>query len=197
MRITLLATLVAAAFGLAAPSAFSQADLSGAVATAPGQARAVAVVTAQARVTAVDPATRTVTLQLEDGKTRSITVGQDVRNFDQIKVGDTVRAKYVESVSIELKKDGKSVLGQTERSSVQRSEPGDKPGGVAIHEVSVTADVVNVDADKQLVTVKNDKGEVFDLGVRDPEQLKLVKKGDQVQATYTEAVAIGLEPAAK
>jgi len=62
---------------------------------------------------------------------------------------------------------------------------------------SVTADVVNVDADKQLVTVKNDKGEVFELGVRDPEQLKLVKKGDQVQATYTEAVAIGLEPAAK
>jgi len=197
MRVTLLATLVAAALGLAATPAFSQADLTGAVATAPGQAKAVAVVTAQAKVTAVDPATRTVTLQLDDGKTRAITVGPDVRNFDQIKVGDTVRAKYVESVSIELKKDGKSVLGQTERSTVQRSEPGEKPGGVAIREVSVTADVVNVDADKQLVTVKNDKGEVFDLGVRDPEQLKLVKKGDQVQATYTEAVAIGLEPAAK
>jgi hypothetical protein len=89
------------------------------------------------------------------------------------------------------------VLGQTERSSLERSAPGEKPGGLAIREVSVVADVVNVDADKQLVSVKNDKGEVFDLGVRDPEQLKLVKKGDQVQATYTEAIAIGLEPASK
>ena len=197
MRYTPIAALVAAALGLAAGTAFSQANLSGAVATAPGQAKAVAVVDAQATVTAVDPATRSVTLQLDDGKTRTISVGQDVRNFDQIKVGDKVRAKYVESVSIELKKDGKSVLGQTERSTLERSQPGEKPGGIAIREVSVIADVVNVDADKQLVSVKNDKGEVFELGVRDPEQLKLVKKGDQVQATYTEAVAIGLEPAAK
>jgi hypothetical protein len=31
--------------------------------------------------------------------------------------------------------------------------------------------------------------------MRDPEQLKLVKVGDQVDATYTEALAISVEPA--
>jgi hypothetical protein len=33
--------------------------------------------------------------------------------------------------------------------------------------------------------------------VRDPEQFKLIAKGDQVEATYTEAVAIEVTPAAK
>jgi hypothetical protein len=43
--------------------------------------------------------------------------------------------------------------------------------------------------------VKNKEGETFDLNIRDPEQLKLIKKGDQIQATYTEAVAVSLKPA--
>jgi len=47
-----------------------------------------------------------------------------------------------------------------------------------------------------LVSVKNDKGQIIDLNIKDPEQLKLIKKGDQIQATYTEAVAISLTPAA-
>ena len=32
--------------------------------------------------------------------------------------------------------------------------------------------------------------------MQDPEQLKLVKKGDQVQVTYKQALAIALEPPA-
>jgi len=43
--------------------------------------------------------------------------------------------------------------------------------------------------------VKNKEGRIIDLNVRDPEQLKLVKKGDQIQATYTEAVAIEMTEA--
>lgn len=193
MRATLLATLVAAA--LAASTTLAQPKVDAAVATAPGQAKAVSVVTAEATVAAVDPATRNITLKLKDGKTRTITAGSEVRNFDQIKVGDIVHAKYIESLSIELKKEGKAMLGQVQHGSLERSAKGEKPGGVAIREVTAVAEVVNVDAGKQLVTVKNDKGDQFDLQVKDPEQLKLVKKGDQVQATYTEALAIGLEPA--
>jgi Cu/Ag efflux protein CusF len=36
-----------------------------------------------------------------------------------------------------------------------------------------------------------------DLRVQDPERLKRVKKGDQVKAVYTEALAISVEPATK
>jgi len=46
-----------------------------------------------------------------------------------------------------------------------------------------------------VVTLKGPQRTV-ELKVRDPEQFKLIKKGDQVQATYTEAVAIAVTPAA-
>ncbi len=36
---------------------------------------------------------------------------------------------------------------------------------------------------------------MVDLEVPDPEQLKRIKQGDQVQAVYTEALALKLEPA--
>jgi len=36
---------------------------------------------------------------------------------------------------------------------------------------------------------------IVDLHVRNPEQFKLAKVGDQVEATFTDAVAISLEPA--
>ena len=39
--------------------------------------------------------------------------------------------------------------------------------------------------------------QTVDLRIKDPNQLKLVKVGDQVEATYTEALAVSVEPAAK
>jgi len=119
-----------------------------------------------------------------------------VRNFDQIKPGDHVKAKYMESLTVELKKNGKAVVGRSDTGSMERAGTGQKPGGAAIREVSVTADVVGVDTKKNIVHLKNEHGEIVDLQLHDPEQVKLVKKGDQVQATYTEALAVSLEPAA-
>ena len=169
----------------------------GGVAVAPGKAAAAAVVKLTATVEAVDPATRTVTLKGPKGELHEVVAGDHVRNFDQIKVGDKVNIQYLESLAIELKKDGKAVVGRTETNDLQRAAPGEKPGGVAKSEVTIVADVVAVDAKKKKVSVKNAKGEVVDLHVDDPEQIKLIKKGDQIQATYTQAVAIAMEPAAK
>ena len=192
--LTLLAVAVAAALPRAS-LAQKKPEVSGAVATAPGQAKAVAAVTAEATVDKIDPATRTVTLKLPSGETRPVVAGDEVRNFDQIKVGDKLKVKYVEALTLELKKGGKAVVGRTETGALDRSAPGQKPGGVARREVTVVADVVNVDEKAKKVTVKGEKGQM-DLNVRDPEQLKLIKKGDQVQATYVEALAIAMEPAA-
>ena len=192
--LTVLAILVAAAVSPMTLAA-EKPEVSGMVATAPGKGAAVQVVKATATVEAVDPATRTVTLKMPRGETRSLVAGEEVRNFDQIKAGDKVTVKYLEALTLELKKDGKAIVGRTETGSLERAAPGQKPGGVATREVKAVADVVAVDAKKKTVSVKNDKGEVTDLNIRDPEQLKLVKVGDQIEATYTEALAISMEPA--
>ena len=56
--------------------------------------------------------------------------------------------------------------------------------------------MVGLDADKQVVTLKGPKRTV-DLKITDPEQFKRIAKGDQVEATYTQALAIAVEPAKK
>ena len=194
-------SILAIAVAAAMPSAFAEqakGPMGGAVVgTAPGKGVAMQAVKASATVEAVDPATRTVKLKNSRGEVRTITAGPEVRNFDQIKVGDTVTIEFVEALAIELKKakDGKVAVGKGEVKSLERSDPGKKPGGMATREVTAVADVVAVDDKKGKVSVKNDKGETFDLNIRDPEQLKLIKKGDQIQATYTEAMAISMTPA--
>src|SRR5688572_5456273 len=73
------------------------------VASEPGKAAIVATAEVTATVVAVDKATRTVTLKGPQ-RTVDIVAGDAVRNFDQIKVGDRVVAKYVEALTLELKK---------------------------------------------------------------------------------------------
>ncbi|MFM2446665.1 MAG: hypothetical protein RI936_1112, partial [Pseudomonadota bacterium] len=73
--------------------------------------------------------------------------------------------------------------------------PGAAPGAVAGRQVTVIADVIAVDAAKQSVRLQGPK-RVVDLKVRDPQQFKAIKVGDQIEGTFTEAVAIALEPAA-
>jgi hypothetical protein len=72
---------------------------------------------------------------------------------------------------------------------------GAQPRGTAGRQITVLADVVAVDNDNRLVTLRGPEGNMVDLKVPDPEQLKLIKKGDQVRAVYTEALAVAVEPA--
>ncbi|WP_408228762.1 MULTISPECIES: hypothetical protein [Paraburkholderia] len=58
------------------------------------------------------------------------------------------------------------------------------------------ADVVAVNPKHKTVTLRGPKGNTLDLKVEDPAQFANIKKGDQVDAVYTEALAISVEPAA-
>ena len=63
-------------------------------------------VTATATIRAIDPATRSITLRTEKGDEDTFTVGPEVTRFDQLKVGDTIRATYYEAVVFQLRKPG-------------------------------------------------------------------------------------------
>jgi plasmid maintenance system killer protein len=63
--------------------------------------------------------------------------------------------------------------------------------------VTVTATVEAIDAKKNRVTLKGPEGKTQEIKVKDPKNLVNVKVGDQVVLTYTEALAISVEPAKK
>jgi hypothetical protein len=106
-----------------------------------------------------------------------------------------VKAEYSQALTIMLKK-GNAPLTANETQTLDRAPVGAKPGGSASREVTIMANVVAVDRQNGVVTLKGPQGNTVDLVVQDPEQLKRIKKGDQMQAVYTEAVAIAVEPVA-
>lgn len=165
------------------------------MATAPGKGVAANVIEITASVQAVNKADRTVTIKGPRGNVETVKAGPEVKNFDQIKVGDNVALRYVEALSLELKKGGKALVARTDSTMEATAKPGEKPAAGVGRQIHVVANVVAVDAATQTVSLKGPK-QTVDLHLADPEQFKLVKVGDQVEATYTEAVALSVEPAA-
>lgn len=162
--------------------------------TAPGKGTITETRTIVATVEAVDAARRQVTLKGPKGKVVALTVGPDVRNLEQVKVGDQVVVRYVEALSLTLKKGGKELRSSSEITDGVRAPAGARPAGAVAEQVKVTADVIGVNAKTHLVRLRGPEQEV-DLYVRDPKQLKLIKVGDQVEAVYTQALALSVEPA--
>jgi Cu/Ag efflux protein CusF len=163
--------------------------------SAPGKATLARTTKVTGIVESIDVPQRRVVIKGPKGKTFPLTVGPDVRNLDQVKVGDAVVVRYLEALSLTLMKDGKELRGATQSVDGARSAAGEKPAGVIAQQVEATADVIAVDRKKQVVTLRGPK-QVVELKVRDPEQLKLIKVGDQIHAVYTEALALAVEPAA-
>lgn len=166
------------------------------VSKGPGVAGAAQTVHLAATITAIDPATRSITLKGPEGKEVTVNAGPQVKNFAQMKVGDQVNVAYTEALTLELKKGGGKAVARTEQAGAAGAKPGDRPAGLVGRQVTVVADVVDVNPATQTVTLRGPQRTV-ELKVRDPEQFKLVAKGDQVEATYTEAVAVEVTPAAK
>ncbi len=189
-----------AALGIATAAALAVPALAqtGAVVVAkePGKATVAQTVKVTATITAIDKASRDVTLKGPQGNEVTVTAGPQVKNFDVLKVGDQVNVEYVEALTLELKKGGGLVVQRTEQAAAKGAKPGETPAGVAGRRVTVIADVVGVDAAKQVVTLKGPQRTV-ELRIQDPEQFKRVAKGDQVEATYTQALAVALAPAPK
>ena len=164
-----------------------------AVASAPGRAEVARAVRVSATVSAIDKATRTVTLKGPDGKEFTVVAGPEVRNFDQVQVGSEVIVDFLQALALELKKGGGAARTISESSESARAEPGAQPGAAGSRSVTVMADVTAVDSSKQDVTLRGPKRTV-NLHVPDPKQFKMIAVGDQVEATYTEAVAVSVEP---
>ncbi len=168
-----------------------------ALASEPGKAVAARAVEVSAMVIGIDKAARTLTLKGPKGDVFDIVASEEVKNFDQIKAGDVVVARYAEALTLELRKIKSAAGGVTMIEDAVKASPGERPAVAGARQLTAIADVVAVDAKASTITLKGPKGNVVKLNVRNPEQFKVVKKGDQIEVTYTEALALSVEPAPK
>jgi hypothetical protein len=152
----------------------------------------VDALTDTATVQSVNAADRSVVLRHADGSTTTYECGPDVRNFDQIKVGDQVTATVAESVAVALIKGGVPPAAGT-ASTIVRSPLGAKPGGRIVDTVGFTARVLSVDYAGREVMLQMVDGQKKTLKVGPDVNLGYVNPGDDVGVKITRAFAISVQ----
>ena len=187
MVATLVAGLVIGALGAAPGTASAQAGPMPVVATQ----QAIAITTT---ITAIDRATRHVTFAGPNGKSVTVRVGTQVNNFDQLKVGDKVAAKYYESLVIEGRK---ASVGDNSVKAIGSSQVEDEQGqaGAMVdtqQTLTVVAKVYAIDKPNGLITLRGPKGNFRTIKVKDASLLTHMTIGDDVVLKYTEAWAVAL-----
>ncbi len=189
--------LIAAAIATTANAQKPDATGGAVLASEPGKAVVARKVEISAQVMGIDKATRTLTLKGPKGNVVDLVASDEVKNFDQIKLGDFVVARYAEALTLELKKTKSAGGGLEMREEAAKAKPGERPAVAGARQVTALASVTAVDPKKSTITLKGPRGNEVTLNVQNPDQFKVVKKGDQVEVTYTEALALSVEPAPK
>jgi arginine repressor len=159
----------------------------------PGGAAAIAT-TATATVKAIDAEKRTVTLQTPDGQAVTVKCGKDVVNFDQIKVGDQIRATAIERIAVYVGKAG--APNDAAGKMIALAPKGAKPGAVIVDTEQMTDKIDSVDAANHTVTLQGISGKAQTMDVARDVDLSAVQKGDDVVVRCTKGVAMIDEGAA-
>lgn len=146
----------------------------------------------EGEVVKIDKKTRTITFKNKEGESKFV-AGPEIKNFDQIKKGDRLSVSYELAVAIELiktKSDG--VRSKLETNTVTSSKANEKPSETIANKTTITADIVEVNRDKKLVSVKGPSGKVTTVTVKNPALLADVKVGEQVKVIYYDAMAASI-----
>jgi len=179
---------------LAITAAVLTLSLLAACATQKPSGRMEDVIEARATVTAIDYPQRLVTLTDENGKEIVVEVSDRVKRLNEVKVGDQVVVSYTEAVAWQVKPASKGAPGVSAQESVTRAPASEKPGATVGRTVTVTTTITAIDLANGTVTLTGPSGRSETFKARDPANLKKVQVGDLVDITYSEAVAIAVQP---
>lgn len=165
----------------------------------PGGAYTSNLIKTTATVTAIDSAARAVTIQGDRGPV-TIQVGPDVKNFSNLKVGDRVNISYYQGIAAQLVKGGKTVSDPAVSTFRQGNSPGPgmTPSGVVGASATVTAKIQDVNLPTNTVAFTGSDGTTHIVQVKTPEMQSFIrglKRGDVVQVTFTDSVAVEVLPA--
>ena len=152
----------------------------------------------RAVIESVDPATRQVLLRGPQGGMVTVAAGPEVRNFAQLKPGDQVVVTYREALAAELAKPGSSAPPAQLVQRTSRAAPGATPGASAEQMIRARVKITGINRQHNTVSFVGPAQIERTVNVTDPDMqnfLKTLNVGDEVDLTYTEAIAVSVEKA--
>jgi hypothetical protein len=148
-----------------------------------------------ATVTAIDLPERLVTLRGPKGNLFTVQADEEVRNLPQVEVGDRVVVRYHEAIAAQIAKPGQETSASV---TAMRAPPGARPGAELAQQSTAIVKITDLDLATHTVSFTDPDGLAQTITVQDPgmqDFVETLKVGDQVAVTYTEALAISVEPA--
>ena len=149
-------------------------------------------VTTNATVLSVDTAQRLLVLRLASGVQSTYRAGNEVPNFEQIRVGDRVKTTTVEEFAVAIAAPD-AFSNPTNRVTVIRTPTGVELGTKPVTTVKLTAKILAFDYYARQVTLKLEDGSTRTVRVREAVNLANFNIGDTVSVLITEAMTIALE----
>ena len=113
-------------------------------------------VTVSGTVETIDHDRRVVNIKTPDGKFQTIDVPPAAKRFDELKVGDKVSITYNNTVSARLKPPGEAAVNTATGTST--AGQGERPGGTASAERTMTATISGIDKSAQSITFTGPNG---------------------------------------
>jgi Cu/Ag efflux protein CusF len=151
--------------------------------------------TAVGVVQSVDLQSRLVSIRNEDGKIFTIHAGPEVRNLAQIGPGSVIKVEYQEALAVALEKAQSGGINVREDTvSVGRTPAGALPGATIEQNVRMLGTILAIDKEHRKVLIQ---GAIHHVNLRIPADMDLkdLKVGDQVSATYVQELGIAVGPA--
>ncbi len=99
--------------------------------------------TVTATVEAIEAASRTLTLKQQDGTYVETVVPADVKRFSEIKVGDTITARYYENLVLRVKRPGEKDVDTGMKSTTPAA--GSAAAGTRAKQRTITATITAID----------------------------------------------------
>lgn len=151
-------------------------------------------VSGTATIQAIDSTARTITLRTQAGEEDTFAVGPEVKRFNEMKVGDTVKMTYTESMVLQIRKPGDKP-GPTSLQGGVTPGSGALPSATTAVQAKMTVTVKSIDPKLPSVTVTTPDGRTVTRKVENRKNLEGVKVGDQIDITYTQSLLTALERA--
>jgi hypothetical protein len=163
----------------------------------PGGAYTSTVTRTRATVTAINTERREVTIKGDQGPL-TVQVSPDVKNFENLKVGDRVNIAYYQGTAAQIVKGGKKVTDPAVSTFRSGTAPGMRPSGVVGASATVTVKIEDVHLPTNTVAFTMSDGTTHIVQVKSPEMQNFIrdlKRGDTVQVTFTDSLAVEVLPA--
>ena len=150
-----------------------------------------------ATITAIDHSQRRVGVRGPQGNDFTLDVGPEVRNLAQVQVGDTIRLSYEQAYVATLVDADDMSSTVPVAIGAARAEPGERPAAAIGQMITMTVRIESVGPAGETVTFTGPSGRLEAIKIRRDEARTFasgLRPGDIVEITYTEALAIQVEP---